>query len=195
MVWSGVLLLMLHFVSDFGKVPSHKVHFHLESTRSPPGVHVESLWSSHGVHREYGTPGGVHRNLWGSVTYSNTSYLVSICNSMITIGCPSTYNFGWFISSYSSAKLRSIGTFHLKACWFSTKATLTVDLAVYRYPFSLIFSIRATGRYISTKSQNVNVYHVFYLSLTGQNINRVIRRTAAPENSWVRPWTRKNISA
>ena len=50
MVWSGVLLLMLHFVSDFEKVLSHKVH--LESTRSPPGVHMESMWSLPGVHLE-----------------------------------------------------------------------------------------------------------------------------------------------
>ena len=109
----------------------------MESMWSPQGVHLESMWSLHGVHMESTgspqgiwdsrwTPGGVHRNLWGSVTYSNTSYLVSICNSMITIGYPSTYNFCWFISSYRSAKLGSMGTFHLKACWFSAKATLTV---------------------------------------------------------------------
>ena len=78
MVWSGVLLLMLHFVSDFEKVLSHKVH--KESTRSPQGVHLESMWSLHGVHMESTgspqgiwdsrwTPGGVHCNLWGSVTY------------------------------------------------------------------------------------------------------------------------------
>ena len=41
MVWSGVLLLMLHFVSDFEKVLSHKVHFHTESTLSL----VESICS------------------------------------------------------------------------------------------------------------------------------------------------------
>ena len=86
MVWSGVLLLMLHFVSDFEKVLSHKVHkeshgVHTESTQSPQGVHLESMWSLHGVHMESTgspqgiwdsrwTPGGVHCNLWGSVTYS-----------------------------------------------------------------------------------------------------------------------------
>ena len=43
MVWSGVLLLMLHFVSDFEKVLSHKVH--LESTQSLPRFHVESICS------------------------------------------------------------------------------------------------------------------------------------------------------
>ena len=43
MVWSGVLLLMLHFVSDFEKVLSHKVH--LESTWIPHRVYVESRWS------------------------------------------------------------------------------------------------------------------------------------------------------
>ena len=49
MVWSGVLLLMLHFVSDFEKVLSHKVHFHLESTWSPCGVYRESTATCGGV--------------------------------------------------------------------------------------------------------------------------------------------------
>ena len=35
-VW--VLLLMLHFVSDFEKVPSHKVHFHMDSGWTPGGI-------------------------------------------------------------------------------------------------------------------------------------------------------------
>ena len=48
---------MLHFVSDFEKVLSHKVH--LESTWSPCGVYMVFTWSLQGVHREYGTPGGL----------------------------------------------------------------------------------------------------------------------------------------
>ena len=40
---------MLHFVSDFEKVLSHKVHFHRESTGSPPKVHLDSMWTPHGV--------------------------------------------------------------------------------------------------------------------------------------------------
>ena len=49
MVWSGVLLLMFHFVSDFEKVPSHKVHLHMESTRSLPGFHMDSRWTPEGL--------------------------------------------------------------------------------------------------------------------------------------------------
>ena len=49
MVWSGVLLLMLHFVPDFEKVPSHKVHFHMDSGWTPGGLHLDSAWTPGGL--------------------------------------------------------------------------------------------------------------------------------------------------
>ena len=70
MVWFEVLLLMLHFVSDFEKVLSHKVHLeshrvYVESTGSLPGVHLESMWSLHGVHMEStGSPQGIWDSRW-----------------------------------------------------------------------------------------------------------------------------------
>src|ERR1700677_48763 len=52
----------------------------MESIRSPSGVHQESIRSLSGVHQEYQdfirTPDGLHQDSWGSVTYSNVSFLV-----------------------------------------------------------------------------------------------------------------------
>ena len=60
MVWSGVLLLMLHFVSDFEKVPSHKVHFHMDSGWTPGELHLDSRWTPQGLHLDSAwTPGGL----------------------------------------------------------------------------------------------------------------------------------------
>ena len=47
---------------------SHKVHIH---TKSPAGIHKESIRSCAGVHEEsIGSPAGVQQDLWGSVNYS-----------------------------------------------------------------------------------------------------------------------------
>ena len=70
---------MLHFVFDFEKVLSYKVH--MESTWSPQGVHLESTWSLQGVHRKYGTPGGLQVEstaTCGGVSLTGQAYTLNL---------------------------------------------------------------------------------------------------------------------